>query len=268
MIDTGKKNLIGVYIDAVDYEGAVNRMINAARAKQRCTATALAVHGVMTGALDKEHRYRLNSLDLVVPDGMPVRWGLNLLHKAALPDRVYGPNLMLKVCQAAAENGISIFLFGTNQATLDKLSSNLVAKFPALKIAGQQPSQFRRLNEAESEELADKIRQSGAGITFVGIGCPRQEIWAYEFGDRLQMPVFAVGAAFDFHAGTLAQAPSWMHIAGLEWLLRLKKEPTRLWRRYVYLNPAYLTLLGLQLLGLRSCKKDTSVPPNEEMLYG
>lgn len=268
MIDLGKKNLIGVQIDAVDYEGAVARIMTAAHAKKRCTTTALAVHGVMTGALDACHRYRLNSLDLVVPDGMPVRWGLNLLHKSKLPDRVYGPNLMLKVCQAAAEQSVPIYLFGSDAATLELLSSNLLEKFPGLKIAGAQASQFRKLNEQESQEMLAKIRESGAGITFVGIGCPRQEVWAYEFGDQLQMPVLAVGAAFAFHAGTLSQAPAWVQNNGLEWLYRLTKEPKRLWRRYVYLNPAYLSMLALQMLGLKKYRLDSTVQPKEQMLYG
>ncbi len=268
MIDLGKKNLIGVQIDAVDYEAAVSRIIDAAKNGRRCTTTALAVHGVMTGALDSEHRHRLNQLDLVVPDGMPVRWGLNWLHGTKLPDRVYGPNLMLKVCAAAADQGVSIFLFGTDQETLDQLSAKLLEKFPKLKIAGVLPSKFRRLNAEEGEALAETIRKSGAEITFVGIGCPRQEVWAYEFGDKLQMPVFAVGAAFAFHAGTLAQAPSWMQNAGLEWAYRFMKEPKRLWRRYVYLNPAYLSMLALQFCKLKSFRVDATKPPSEPMIYG
>lgn len=268
MIDLGKQNLLGVQIDAVDYEGALNRILNAARRRQRCTTTALAVHGVMTGALDAVHRHRLNSLDLVVPDGMPVRWGLNLLHDTKLPDRVYGPNLMLKVCEIAAQESIPIYLFGSDQPTLDKLQAELMNKYPRLNIVGAQPSQFRRLNEDESERMVQRIKNSGAGITFVGIGCPRQEIWAYEFGDALQMPVLAVGAAFAFHAGALAQAPAWIQGAGLEWLYRFSKEPSRLWRRYVYLNPAYLTMLALQYARLKRYPIDNTRPPSDRMLFG
>ena len=268
MIDLGKKNLIGVQIDAVDYQGAVQRIMAAAGESRRCTATALAVHGVMTGALDAEHRHRLNQLDLVVPDGMPVRWGLNLLHRSSLPDRCYGPTLMLKVCEAAAEQNTPIYLFGTNDQTLKLLQENLLRKFPNLQIAGSEPSQFRRLSDIESQAMVERIRRSGAKILFVGIGCPRQEIWAYEFGDMLQMPIFAVGAAFDFHAGTLAQAPAWMQDYGLEWLFRLVNEPKRLWRRYLYLNPAYLTLLALQYFKLRRVPAEKTIAPTQRMLYG
>ena len=268
MIDLGKKNVLGVQIDAVDYEAAVGRFIEAAQQSKRLTATALAVHGVMTGALDSEHRHRLNRLDLVVPDGMPVRWGLNLLHGVGLPDRVYGPKLMLKVCEAAEKSGLPLYFFGTQRETLDKLIENLRAKFPAIIIAGTEPSQFRKISEEETMALVQRIRSSGAKITFVGLGCPRQEIWAYELGDELSMPVFAVGAAFPFHAGTLSQAPVWMQNSGLEWLFRFVSEPRRLWKRYVYLNPAYLTLVGLQLLKLRTVDPTATKEPKQRERFG
>jgi N-acetylglucosaminyldiphosphoundecaprenol N-acetyl-beta-D-mannosaminyltransferase len=268
MIDLGKKNLLGIKIDAVDYEAAVARTIQAAKEGRSYTCTALAVHGVMTGALDPVHRHRLNKLDMIVPDGMPVRWGLNWLHKARLPDRVYGPKLMLRCCEAAAEEGLPIFLFGTDASTLEKLSSNLKAKFPDLKIAGSAPSQFRRLNEVEAEALVQRIRDSQAKLAFVGLGCPRQEIWAYELGRSLPMPVYTIGAAFQFHAGNLAQAPAWMQNAGLEWLFRFLVEPRRLWKRYVYYNPAYLALLAAQWTGLRRVNPDDAPAPTERMLYG
>lgn len=268
MIDLGKKNLLGVMIDAVDYDAAVARFVGAAQSGVRYTTTALAVHGVMTGALDSEHRYRLNHLDMIVPDGMPVRWGLNILYRCSLPDRVYGPNLMLKICERAAQDGLPVFFFGTQSETLDQLQKNLLEKFPKLRIAGSEPSQFKRLSEEESRELAHRIKASGAKMVFAGLGCPRQEIWAYEMGNELSMPVFAVGAAFPFHAGTLPQAPSWMQKSGLEWLFRLVSEPRRLWRRYVLLNPAYLFLLGLQWIGLKRINPDSASAPSTRMLYG
>lgn len=268
MIDLGKKNLLGVNINAIDYDAAVGHFVDAAKQSKRLTVTALAVHGVMTGALDSEHRHRLNSLDLVVPDGMPVKWCVNLLHKAGLKDRVYGPNLMLKVCEAAAEEGLPLYFFGTQSETLSKLIENLKAKFPNIVIAGCEPSQFRKLSEEENEAMVQRIKSSGAKITFVGLGCPRQEIWAYELGDQLNMPIFAVGAAFPFHAGTLPQAPAWMQNNGLEWLFRLISEPRRLWKRYLYLNPAYLTLVGMQLLKLRTADPMSTKEPTEKHRYG
>ncbi len=268
MIDYGKRNLLGIGINAVDYEAAVETIIAAARDKRPLGVSALAVHGVMTGVFDREHCYRLNELELVVPDGQPVRWGLNWLHRLDLPDRVYGPNLTLKVCAAAAEQGLSIFLFGSQAETLNKLSVRLTEQFPQIKIAGSCPSRFRTLESDERDALVEQIRASGADITLVGIGCPRQEVWAYEFRQRLSMPVMAVGAAFSFHAGELAQAPPWMQSRGLEWLYRFTREPTRLWKRYVLLNPAYLSLLALQWCRLWTLRSERGIPPSEEILYG
>ena len=263
MIDLGKKNLLGVHVNAVDYEAAVERFVMSAKESKRLT-----VHGVMTGALDNEHRHRLNSLDMVVPDGMPVRWGVNLLHGTGLPDRVYGPTLMLKVCEAAAKHGLPIYFFGTDNKTLSKLVENLRSKFPELLIAGVEPSQFRKLTQNESDALVQRIQLSGAKITLVGLGCPRQEVWAYELGPELSMPVFAVGAAFPFHAGTLPQAPVWMQNSGLEWLFRLTSEPGRLWKRYVFLNPVYLVLVALQFLKLRTVDPTKTKKPTQVERFG
>ncbi len=268
MIDKGKKNILGVNINAVDYEAAAAKIIEAAKAKRGMSVTALAVHGVMTGVMDATQRYRLNTFDLIVPDGQPVRWALNALHKAALPDRVYGPTLTLKVCEAAAKEGLPIYLYGSRQEVIDKLKVNLTQKFPGLKIAGSQPSRFRQTTAEEKDQIAHEIRESGAAITMVGLGCPRQETWAYEYREALGMPILAVGAAFDFHAGTLAQAPSRMQNMGLEWLFRLIKEPRRLWRRYVILNPQYVTLLLLQATKLKRFDPADTTPPTAEMRYG
>lgn len=268
MIDRGKKNVLGVTIDAVDYEAAVGKIIAAARARQPLAVSALAVHGVMTGVLDPEHGYRLNHLDLVVPDGQPVRWALNLLHGTALTDRVYGPTLTLKVCEAAAREGLPLYLYGSRPEVLESLTKNLTRRFPALQIAGSQPSRFRQVSAAEKEEIAREIRESGAAIVLVGLGCPRQETWAYEYRELLGMPILAVGAAFDFHAGTLPQAPAWLQRWGLEWLFRLVQEPGRLWKRYAYLNPLFLGMLALQLLRLRAFSPAKAIPPREEMRYG
>jgi len=245
MINHGGHSILGVRIDAVDYAAAVEKIIVAAKAGEPCSTSALAVHGVMTGVQNDEHAYRLNHLDLVVPDGQPVRWALHFLHGIRLPDRVYGPTLTLKVCEKAAEEGLPIFLYGSKEVVLEKFKQNLQKRFPKLKVVGLHASRFRVLSLEEVKETSDMIKGSGAKIVLVGLGCPRQEIWAYAFRDILNMPILAVGAAFDFHAGTLSQAPRWMQNAGLEWFYRLCKEPKRLWRRYVLLNPEYLFRLAV-----------------------
>ena len=268
MIDRGKHNVLGIMIDAVDYEAAVARIVDAAKHQRPLSVSALAVHGLMTGTLDPVHCYRLNSFDMLAPDGQPVRWALNRMHGTWLPDRVYGPQLMLETCQRAADEQLSVFLFGGSTELLVALQRRLTERFPQLRIAGTRASRFRRLTEMERVELVGEIRSSGAAITFVGLGCPRQEVWAYEFRDALSMPILAVGAAFNFHAGLQPQAPPVLQDFGLEWCFRLISEPGRLWRRYLLLNPLYVGMLCLQLFGLRTFDPRNAQPPNEELLYG
>lgn len=267
MINKGKKSVLGVLVDAVDYEAAVSEIMTAARKGRPFSVTALAVHGVMTGVTDGEHLWRLNALDLVVPDGQPVRWALNLLHKTGLADRVYGPRLMLEVCAAAEREGLSIFLYGSRLHVLNRLEAYLRRQFPRLRIAGTMPSFFRTLTPQERDEVVHKIRQSDARLVFVGLGCPRQEVFAYEMRERLGIPVIAVGAAFDYHAGLLKEAPPWMQRLGLQWVHRLIQEPRRLWRRYLLLNSAYTILLLLQWSGLWTPPYRQARPPRE-IRYG
>jgi len=246
MISRGKRNVLGVLIDAVDYAGATEQVLAAARERRPLALTALAVHGVMTGVLDRPHNARLNSFDLVTPDGQPVRWALNLLHRAGLGDRVYGPELTLRVLARCADEGLPVYLYGSTDDTLSRLVPALERMFPALKIAGVESSKFRQVQPGEDGEIADRIRSSGARLVLVGLGCPRQEVFAYAMRPLLDMPLLAVGAAFDYHAGLLRRPPSWMQRVGLEWLWRLGLEPRRLWHRYLVLNPVYVARLVAQ----------------------
>ncbi|MEV1289761.1 WecB/TagA/CpsF family glycosyltransferase [Micromonospora sp. NPDC049679] len=250
MITQGKRNVLGVLVDAVDYEAAATRVIAAAHERRPLALTALAVHGVMTGVLDPAHNARLNSFDVVTPDGQPVRWALNLLHRAGLTDRVYGPTLTLKVLERCAADGLPVYLYGSTDETLARLVPALERMFPALKIAGVESSKFRAVQPGEDAQIADRIRSSGARLVLVGLGCPRQEVFAYAMRPLLDMPLMAVGAAFDYHAGLLRKPPPWMQRAGLEWFWRLGLEPKRLWHRYVVLNPAYLARLAAQKVKL------------------
>ena len=267
MISRGKRNVLGILMDAVDYEAAVDFVIRAALECRGAAVSALAVHGLMTGVLNREHQYRLNHFDLLVPDGQPVVWALNLLHRTGLRQRVYGPNLTLRVCARTAQEGIATYFYGSTLEVLSALKNNLEARFPGFRIAGMEPSKFRRLSSEERNDLVARVRKSGASIVFVGLGCPRQEVWAYEFSELLSMPILAVGAAFPFLAGKLPQAPKWMQDRGLEWLFRLCAEPRRLWRRYVFLNPAYVLLVALQATGLSRFAAD-GTSPSAELLYG
>ena len=246
-----KFHLLGVRVCATDYAEACEAVRIAAVTRSPFTVTALAVHGVMTGALDSWHRRRLNALDMVLPDGQPVRWGLNLLFRAGLRDRVCGPKLMLQVCAMCAQQGLRVAFYGNKQSVLDELCRNLHAAYPGLDIAAAIPSRFDRISQDEQAVLAGHISGSGADLVFVGLGCPRQEVWLFENRALLRIPTIAVGAAFDFHAKRAKLAPVWMQDAGLEWVYRLWHEPRRLWRRYLLLNPLYLVMLGLQRAGLK-----------------
>ena len=268
MIDKGKRNILGVNIDCVDYEAAVNRVVSAAKRKQAYAVSALAVHGVMTGALDPVHRFRLNRLDLVTPDGQPVRWAINWLYRDNLPDRVYGPNLTLQVCERAAVDRLPVYIYGSREDVARAFADNLTKRIPELSVAGIEPSQFRHLNTLEKNKLVSRIHSSGARLTLVGLGCPRQEVWVYEYRDQLSMPLLAVGAAFDFHAGKTPQAPIGLQNLGLEWLFRLSYEPKRLWKRYLLLNPLFIWYLLLQKVGLKKFDPNHAQAPISEQSYG
>ena len=261
-----KQNLLGILVDPIERAEAAALVLEAAGEQRPFAASALAVHGVMTGVLEATHRYRLNHLDLVVCDGQPVRWALNLLYHSGPRERVYGPNLMRDIISGAVEKKFPVFFFGSTQDVLEKMFRNFHERYPELLIAGAEPSAFGPISSPAADELAARIRGSGARVVFVGLGCPRQEVWAYEFRERIGVPIVAVGAAFPFAAGTLRQAPQWMQDRGLEWLFRLCSEPRRLWRRYLVLSPIYLALVFCQWLGF-SFRQDAPAPANE-ILYG
>lgn len=260
--------MLGVGIDLTSPDRATGILLLAAREGKPVSATALAVHGVMTGWRNPGYRSVLARMGLVLPDGQPVRWALNWLFGAGLEERVYGPGLMLDICEGAAAEGLSIFLYGNTTEVLERLAGALKERFPSLTIAGLCPSAFGPLDRGGQEAVAGRLKESGAAICFVGTGCPRQEVFAERMAPLAGMPLVAVGAAFDFHAGTKSVAPRWMQETGLEWLFRLSREPRRLWRRYLFLNPAYLVLLAGQRLGLPVARKGMVEVPAEGPIPG
>lgn len=256
-----KRSVLGVGIDAVTPMGAVERVIDAAGDGRTYRVSALAVHGVMEAHDDPALMHRLNEFEMVTPDGQPVRWALNLLYRSGLKERVYGPTLMLNVCRRAAEEGLPIYLLGTTDEILADLEVGLTRRFPGLKIAGMKPSAFRKVDSEEFAGICTEIRESGARITFVGLGCPRQEVFAYEAGPLLEMPTIAVGAAFEYHAGHREEPPMWIQRSGLQWLHRLLGDPKRLWKRYATTNPRFVAGVARQRLGGRVKAADPADPP-------
>jgi len=264
VIDDGKRLLLGVRIDAVDYEGALARILAAAREGRPLGVSALAVHGVMTGVLDREQRFRINHLDLVTPDGQPVRWALNRLYGTRLPDQVHGAVLTAKLLPHLEAEKLAVYWYGSTPETLEKLQAELQRRHPGIVVAGMEPSRFGTATPAELDKIAARITACGAQICFVGLGCPRQETFVAAMRDRLSMPALAVGAAFTYLSGELREPPAWMRRNGLEWLWRLVLEPRRLWRRYLLLNPAYLTLFAVQRVTGRTVRPEGRAPSPDE----
>lgn len=255
-----KRNLLGVLVDATTYDDVVGRVFEAARGGRGLSVSATAVHGIMEGVHDPIHAGRLNAFDILTPDGQPVRWALNWLHRAQLRDRVYGPELMLRCCARAAEEGYPIYLYGSTAGTLQPLKERLELRFPGLRVSGMSESRFGAISSSAQEEVAAQIRASGAKLVFVGLGCPRQEHFCWAMRDQVSLPLLAVGAAFDFHAGAASEAPAWMQRHGLQWLHRLLGDPRRLWRRYLLLNPEYAARVARQRLSRAPL---SFVPPSE-----
>jgi exopolysaccharide biosynthesis WecB/TagA/CpsF family protein len=240
--------MFGVNMSATHYEQIVRIIGKAARKREGGAVTFLAVHGLVTAAMEGKFRDQLNEFDAVCPDGQPVRWAMNLFDRTGLRDRVYGPETMRRACELAANEGIGIYLYGSTQEVIDALKANLIQQFPRLQVVGAEPSIFRPLTPAEDQELIERINSSGAGMLFVGLGCPRQEAFAFEHRKTIKAVQLAVGAAFDFHAGNKAMAPSWMQKRGLEWLFRLTQEPGRLWKRYLVTNSTFCLLCMRRML--------------------
>lgn len=243
-----KRDLFGVGASVTCYDDAVAVIIRAALRGVPGTVDLMSAHGLVAGARDPKFRAVLNSFDLVGCDGQPVRWALNFFHDARLADRVYGPELTIRLCKAAAEQGVGIYLYGSSPDVIEQLKSNLLDWFPTLKIAGAESPPFRPLTSEEDAAAVRRINDSGAGLVFIGTGCPKQEFFAYEHRHSIKGVQVCVGAAFDFHAGRKKTAPRWMQRRGLEWLFRLTQEPGRLWKRYLVTNTLFSLLVGRRVL--------------------
>lgn len=250
-LDSPRCNVLGVGVSAVNLDTAVATLAAWIERGERQYVTVTGVHGVMESQRDPALKTIHNRAGMVTPDGMPMVW-LNWLAGNKHVDRVYGPDLMLRVCQASEAHGWKHYLYGGGDGVAELLSSRLKARFPRMQLVGVECPPFRTLSETEEREVVARINASGADIVWVGLSTPKQERWMSRFRQRLRPAVLiGVGAAFDFHAGLKLQAPHWMQRAGLEWLFRLVSEPGRLWKRYLVNNPAFVGCLALSALRLR-----------------
>ncbi len=242
------QTVLKLRVDVTNYQDASERIVCWAAAREHGFVSACSVHGVMESFDNKEYLRVINSSRLNTPDGMPVVWALRLLGEKAAT-RVYGPDLMLHICEKAAKAGVSIALYGGTQESLYALQKNLREKYSDLSIVCAISPPFRPLSEQEDSAYTRQLRESGAGIIFVGIGCPRQDYWMEKHEHLFDAIQVGVGAAFDFHAGRTKQAPAWIQPLGLEWLFRFITEPKRLWKRYLNIVPRFAVLFPLYYIG-------------------
>lgn len=244
--------MFGMRVSATNYDEIVRCCIACAKNGQPALVDFANVHVAGTARSDPQFARAIRAFDVVATDGQPLRWALNFFHKTRLTDRVYGPEATARLCKAAAEEGVSIYLYGSTNSVLADLKKNLLEKFPGLKIAGMESPPFRPLTEQEDRVITQRINDSGAGLVFIGIGAPKQEMFAYQHRDTIRGVQLCVGAAFDFHAGRKKIAPEWMQKRGLEWLYRLTQEPGRLWKRYLVNNSMYAWMCFTELFRRKS----------------
>lgn len=238
-MDRKGAKILGAFIDAPDWKTALERVSGwAARGESRYVCIC-NVHSVVTTGQDDEFSRVVSEADMATPDGAPVAWMLRKLGFAG-QQRINGPDLMWKYCEQASKRGESIFLYGGSDETLAILQPKLLAAFPGLKIAGAISPPFRALSAEEDAADVAQMNASGAGTVWVSLGCPKQEKWMAAHRGRINAVMIGVGAAFDYHAGTIVRAPLWMQRYGLEWFHRLCSEPGRLWRRYLVTNTLFV----------------------------
>ncbi len=236
-----RAEILDVPLGLTDYERTMDWMDAMIAADERGYVTAAAVHLVMVAQEEAETRAAVLDATLAVPDGQPLVWALRALGHRDV-SRVYGPDLMANYCARAAATGTGMYLYGgRHQGALVQLALRLRQRFPGIRIVGGYSPPFRPLTAEEEEWVIDDINRSGADVVWVGTGQPKQEKWMAAMRGRLDAPLLVgVGAAFDFHAGLVRQAPRWMQRIGLEWTYRLAHEPRRLWRRYARYNPRFV----------------------------
>jgi N-acetylglucosaminyldiphosphoundecaprenol N-acetyl-beta-D-mannosaminyltransferase len=241
--------ILGVPLALTDYESVLTWIDEMVARRERGYVCVANVHTVMACTEDPDLRAAVLGSSLNLPDGQPLVWAVNALGYD-LGSRVYGPELMLRACARAARSGERFYLYGgRNQGALVQLALNLRRRYPGVRIVGGYSPPHRELFDDERTAVAEEINQSGADVVWVGIGVPKQEKWMAQMRSEIEAPLLVgVGAAFDFHAGLVPQAPNWMQEAGLEWAFRLAREPRRLWRRYMRYNPRFVGCFARQLV--------------------
>jgi N-acetylglucosaminyldiphosphoundecaprenol N-acetyl-beta-D-mannosaminyltransferase len=244
-------NVLGVGVSAINLGLAVTAIADAVAQKAKGYICVTGVHGVSEAQADPAFRQILNRAFLNTPDGMPMVW-MGRVQGFHHMERVYGPDLMLRLCEISAARGFRHFFYGGAPGVAEELKRRLEQRFPGLSIVGTYSPPFRPLSREEESELTQKVTTLKPDLFWVGLSTPKQEKFMAQYWQTLDATLFfGVGAAFDFHAGRVRQAPRWMQRSGLEWLFRLACEPRRLWKRYLKNNPLFVLRAISQLTGLK-----------------
>ncbi len=244
-------NVLGVGVSAINMVMAVDQFDAWIARREQQYVCITGVHGVMESQRDPALRAILCRSGLTTPDGMPLVW-LSKLHGFRHVTRVYGPDLMLAICERSPEKGYRHFLYGGDATLVEALATRLRQRYAGLEIVGTYAPPFRPVTPEEDDDIVRMINDARPDVVWVGLSTPKQERWMAAHQGRITAPVLVgVGAAFDFHAGRKRQAPLWVQRNGLEWLFRLFQEPKRLWRRYLLNNPRFVGLVLLQTFHLR-----------------
>jgi N-acetylglucosaminyldiphosphoundecaprenol N-acetyl-beta-D-mannosaminyltransferase len=236
-------------LDFISWDQCISQMVNFAARRVSSVVCICNVHMAVTAGTDPELASVLNKADMVTPDGAPVAWAIRRAGFVT-QERVNGPDLMWRYLAEAEKLGQVVFFFGGQDDVLAILREKMLATYPALKIGGMVSPPFRALTAEEDQAYVDQINAAGTAVLFVGLGCPKQEKWMEAHRGRIHAVMVGVGAAFDYHAGTLKRAPAWMQRAGLEWFHRLCSEPRRLWKRYLVTNTLFI--LGMAKRGFKA----------------
>lgn len=237
-----------VALDPLTWSGAVSMITAFAQDRRSSVVCMVNAHSVVTASRDDSFGVILADSDVCAPDGAPVSWVMRRLGVTG-QRRIDGPGLLWRYCAYAAGAGDAVYLYGGAPDVMVRLTERLALAFPKLIVAGAECPPFRPLIREEDDAAVERINASGATVLFVSLGCPKQERWMHEHRGRINAVMIGVGAAFDYHAGTLRRAPEWMQRIGLEWAFRLAMEPRRLWKRYLVTNTWFIMLAGRQLAG-------------------
>jgi N-acetylglucosaminyldiphosphoundecaprenol N-acetyl-beta-D-mannosaminyltransferase len=244
---TAKTLVLNVPISSISFMQAQNCVLAWGQAHESRYVVLANVHVVVTASTEPDFGAVVAAADMATPDGAPVAWMLRKLGHAG-QERVSGPDLTWALLGRCEAEKLPVYFFGSSRETLGLLAERMVVAFPKLNVVGFEAPPFRPITPEEDAESVARINASGAGLVFVGLGCPKQESWMLAHRGRVNAVMLGVGAAFDFHAGTVSRAPAWMRENGFEWLHRLLSEPRRLWKRYLVTNTLFVLMAAKQLL--------------------